>query len=360
MSVLMTGFPGFLATELLPRILARTDRAAICIVQQKYVGPAEERVAELAESAPKLAGRIRVVPGDITLPRMGLDDADALASDITEVWHLAAAYDLAVPRDVGLRVNLDGTRALLGLAANCPRLERFHYFSTCYVSGRYTGPFAEDDLEVGAPFNNFYEETKHLAEATVRARMAEGLPATIYRPSIVLGDSRTGETQKYDGLYFVIRLLLRQPRLAALPVFGDATAYRANIVPRNYVIDAVAHLSGIAQSLGRTYHVADPHPPTIDEWYDTLAEATERRIVRIPMSEHLTRTAIDRIPGASQLLGTPAELLDYFVHPTHYLTEHTQSDLAGTGISCPPFSSYAAKIVGFMRAHPDITSHAMV
>lgn len=356
----MTGFPGFLASELLPRILARTDRAAICVVQQKYLAPAEQRAARLAECDPKLAGRIHVLPGDITLPRMGLEDAGALVADITEVWHLAAAYDLAVPRDLGLLVNVDGTRHALDLAAQCPRLERFHYFSTCYVSGRYTGPYAEDDLEVGARFNNFYEETKHLAEAIVRAQMAQGLPATVYRPSIVLGDSRTGETQKYDGLYFAIRLLLRQPRLAALPVFGDATAYRANVVPRNFVIDAVEHLSGMAQSLGRTYHLADPRPPTIDEWYDTLAVATGRRIVRIPMPEHLTRAAVTGIPGASGLLGIPGELLDYFVHPTHYLTQHTDSDLAGSGIACPPFSAYAANIVGFVRAHPHITSHAMV
>ncbi|HET6878189.1 MAG TPA: SDR family oxidoreductase [Jatrophihabitans sp.] len=356
----MTGFPGFLATELLPKILARTDEPAVCVVQKKYLGQAERRVAELAENDPKLSGRIHVVAGDITRPQLGIDDADALASDVTELWHLAADYDLAVPREVGLRVNLNGTRNALELAARCPRLRRFHYFSTCYVSGRYTGPFAEDDLEVGARYNNFYEETKHLAEAAVRERMAQGLPATVYRPSIVLGDSRTGQTQKYDGLYFAIRLLLRQPRVAALPVFGDPTAYRANIVPRDFVTDAVNHLSGIPQSLGRTYHIADPHPLTIDEWYDALGEATGRRVVRIPMPERLTRAAVGRIPRASGLLGIPAELLDYFVHPTHYLTEHTRTDLAGTGIACPPFSSYASKIVGFMRAHPDISSEAMV
>ncbi len=360
MTVLMTGFPGFLGAVLIPRVLARTDSTAVCVVQPKYAELAERRVAQLADSDPGLSGRIRVVPGDITLPQMGVDDPDRLVSDVTEVWHLAAAYDLAVPRDVGMRVNVEGTRYVLDLAARCPRLERFHYFSICYVSGRYTGPFAEDDLEVGARFNNYYEESKHLAEALVRERMQEGLPATIYRPSIVLGDSRTGETQKYDGLYFVIRLLLRQPRIAALPVFGDATAYTANIVPCDFVIDAVAHLSALPQSLGRTYQLADPHAPTIDEWYRTLAAATGRRVVRIPLPEHLTRTALDKIPGASALLGVPAELLDYFVHPTHYLTDHTQADLEGTGIACPPFSSYADNVIGFVRDHPDISSRAMV
>jgi hypothetical protein len=238
-------------------------------------------------------------------------------------------------------------------------LERFHYFSTCYVSGRYAGPFGEDDLEVGAPFNNAYEETKHLAEAEVRARMAQGLPATIYRPSIAFGDSKTGETQKYDGLYFALQLL-RQPRVAALPVFGDPTVYRANVVPCDFVVDAVAYLSSLPQSVGRTYHIADPRPLTIDEWYDALGEATGRRVVRVPLPERLTWAAVARVPGAATVLGVPPQMLDYFVHPTHYLTEHTEADLAGTGIACPPFASYADNIVDFMRTHHDISSSAMV
>jgi thioester reductase-like protein len=359
MTLLFTGFPGFLGSSLLPRLLARTDDTATCLVQPAYAALAEQRVAELATAEASLAGRIRLVTGDITRPMLGLADPDTITDAVTEVWHLAAAYDLAVPRDVGMRVNVEGTRYVLDLASRCPHLQRLHYFSTCYVSGRYTGPFSEDDLEIGAPFNNHYEETKHLAEAQVQARMAEGLPATIYRPSIVIGDSRTGQTQKFDGLYFVLRLLLHQPPLAVLPVFGDPTAYRVNIVPSDYVIDATVYLSGLDRSVGRTYHLADPHPMTVAEWYDALAEATGRRVVPVPLPEHLTRTAIDRIPGATTLLGMPAELVDYFVHPTHYLTSRTQDELAGSGISCPRFPDYAPAIVDYMRHHHEITSAAM-
>jgi nucleoside-diphosphate-sugar epimerase len=360
MTVLITGFPGFLGSGLLPRILADNDGTAVCVVQPRYRALAEHRVAELSSRDPSLAGRIDLVVGDITRPRMGLDDPASLEADVTQVWHLAAVYDLTVARETGMRVNVEGTRYVLDVAGRCPGLERLHYFSTCYVSGRYAGPFGEDDLEVGAPFNNSYEETKHLAEAEVRARMAQGLPATIYRPSIVLGDSKTGETQKYDGLYFVLQLLLRQPPVAAMPMFGDPTVYRANIVPCDFVVDAVAHLSGLPQSLGRTYHIADPRPLTIDEWYSALGEATGRRIVRVPLPERLTRTAVAKIPGASSLLGVPSQMLDYFVHPTHYLTEHTQADLAGTGIACPPFTSYSGNIVDFMRTHREVSSSAMV
>src|SRR6185295_13240080 len=106
-------------------------------------------------------------------------------------------------REVGMRVNVDGTRHVLDFAAAQPSLERLHYVSTCYVSGRYQGVFAESDLEKGQTFNNYYEETKYLAEVEVQRRMREGLPATIYRPSVVVGDSTSGATQKYDGPYFV-------------------------------------------------------------------------------------------------------------------------------------------------------------
>jgi thioester reductase-like protein len=358
-TILLTGFPGFLGSLLLPRLLDDGDATAVCVVQPKFTAPARERLARLVADEPALADRVRLVTGDITRPQLGLDDPAGVTADVTELWHLAAAYDLAVTRDTGLRVNVEGTRYVLDLAARCPGLARFHYFSTCVVSGRFAGPFGEDDLEVGAPFNNLYEETKHLAEALVRERMADGLPATIYRPAIVLGDSKTGETQKYDGLYFVLRLLLRQPRVAALPVFGDPTAFRANIVPSDFVIDAVSHLSRLPGSLGRTYQLADPRPLTVDEWYGALAEVTGRRVVRVPLPERLTRAAVGRAPGASRLLGVPAQLLDYFVHPTHYLSEHTQADLAGTGIACPPFLSYAENIVDFMRDHPEISSAAM-
>ncbi|TVR27607.1 MAG: NAD-dependent epimerase/dehydratase family protein [Nitriliruptor sp.] len=360
MTLLMTGFPGFLGSSLLPRLLARTGSGAICVVQPAYTARAEQRVADLVRTEPSLGGRIRLVPGDITQPELGLEDPAALVAEITEVWHLAAAYDLAVSREVGMRVNVEGTRYVLDVTARCPNLERFHYFSTCYVSGRFTGPFAEHDLEVGAPFNNHYEATKHLAEVEVRARMTSGLPATIYRPAIVLGDSRTGEAQKYDGLYFIFQLLLRQPRVAVLPEFGDSTAYTANVVPSDFVIDAVTHLSSLPQSVGRTYQLADPHPLTIDEWYDALAEVTGRWVVRVPLPAGLTRMALGRVPGATTLIGVPAELLDYFVNPTHFLTDHTRADLAGTGIACPPFRSYAHRIIDFMRTHPEISSHAMV
>ncbi|HET9012145.1 MAG TPA: SDR family oxidoreductase, partial [Gemmatimonadaceae bacterium] len=236
-TVLFTGFPGFLGSELLPRVLTRMrDAAAVCLVQPKYAPLARTRLDELVARSPDLAGRVRIVEGDIVLPDLGLGAATELASSVVEIFHLAAVYDLSVGRALAMRVNVDGTTHMLAFAARCPRLRRFQYVSTCYVSGRFPGTFTEDMLEEGQTFNNFYEETKYLAEVEVRRAMREGLPATIYRPAVVVGDSTTGTTQKYDGPYFAMQWLLRQPKVALMPVVGNARATRFNVVPRNFVV----------------------------------------------------------------------------------------------------------------------------
>jgi thioester reductase-like protein len=357
MTVLMTGFPGFLGSALLPGILKRTDSSAICLVQSKFATEAKRREAELSSADASLQGRIQVVEGDITQPGLGLA-ADAL-TDITEAWHLAAVYDLTVPRHVAVRVNVDGTRNVLDALERCPNLTRLHYFSTCYVSGRYAGPFSEDDLEVGAPFNNYYEETKNLAEVDVRRHMSAGMPATIYRPSIVVGDSRTGETQKFDGPYFVMQWLMRQRHYAILPMAGDPTATRVNVVPRDFIVDAVGYLSGLPVSEGRTYQLADPRALTVDEMAETLAEATGRELIKVPLPRKLAKASLAHVPGLYRLMRIPPEAVDYFAHPTIYLTEHCRADLADSGIEAPPFGSYVDRLVEYMRSHPEVGSEAM-
>jgi len=359
MTILVTGFPGFLGRALLPRILSRTGGDAVCLVQAKFADLAACRVDELSAGEPDLAGRIRLVEGDITRPGLGLPSDNALAGSVTELWHLAAVYDLAVPRDLGVRVNVEGTRYVLDFAACCPRLERLHYFSTCYVSGRFPGAFREVDLEQAGPFNNFYEETKHFAEVEVRRHMANGLPVTIYRPSIVVGDSVTGETQKFDGPYFVIQWLLRQPRIALLPVIGDPSLTCVNVVPVDFLLDAVTHLAGLPQSRGRTYQLADPRPLTVAEMLKLLGEATERRVVHVPMTRRLAKAAILHVPGVHRLMRIPAQAVDYLAHPTTYLTDHVDADLTGTGIAVPPFDKYVDQLVAFMRAHPEVGPDAM-
>lgn len=359
--IFLTGFPGFLGSELLPRILSpATDETAICLVQEKFSGDAERKVAALVSEFPHLENRIELLIGDITKPNLGLAKAKKLHKSVIRIFHLAAVYDLSVDRSVGMRVNVDGTRHMLDFAADCVGLERFQYVSTCYVSGRYAGIFREQDLIKGQKFNNYYEETKYLAEVEVQKRMLAGLPATIYRPAIVVGDSRTGATQKYDGPYYVMRWLLRQPWVAVLPVVGDPTTVRVNLVPSNFVVDAIAELSGQESSRGKVYQLADPNPLTVDELIRELGRATGRMVIRVPALWEASKMAIDHLPGVYRLMQIPSSAIDYFVHPTHYTCDNTVEDLAGTGVELPSFLGYLDRLVQFVKEHPEIGSAAMV
>ena len=359
--IFVTGFPGFLGSELLPRILRRNAHDdAICLVQGKFVDLARRRAEELTRAHPALRGRIELVEGDITRLGLGLRTFGELQREIREVYHLAAVYDLSVKQALAMRVNVDGTVNTLDFAAGCPHLSRFQYVSTCYVSGRYAGIFSERDLIKGQEFNNFYEETKYHAEVEVQKRMREGLPATIYRPAIVVGDSRTGATQKYDGPYFVIRWLLKQPHLAVMPMVGNPKITRVNLVPSDFLVDALSYLSGLELSAGKVYQLADPAPLTVDEMITEAGRATGRLVIRVPALQSVAKAAIDHVPGVYRLMGIPSAAIDYFVHPTHYCVEQTVRDLEGSGISCPSFPDYVDNLVRFVRSHPEISSDAMV
>ncbi len=361
-TLLMTGFPGFLGTALLPRLLARHPRShAVCLVQPQHVATARQRVRALEAAHPGVSGRIELVEGDITVPGLGVaaSEQDRLRA-VTEVWHLAAVYDLAVPQEVARRVNVDGTAHVLELCESLDRLHRLQYVSTCYVSGEYDGVFSEDALEEGQRFRNHYEETKFEAEVLVRKAMAGGLPATVYRPGIVVGDSRTGATQKYDGPYFLAAFLRRQRVVAVVPRVAPVDVVRMSLVPRDFVVDAMDELSALDRSRGRTYALTDPEPPTIRELVDTFARHLGRRVVWAPLPLGATRAVVGSVPGMQSLLGLPVEALDYLVSPTRYSTARTTADLAGTGLRCPRFGSYADTLLDFMTAHPEIGSEAMV
>jgi len=357
-----TGYPGFLGGRLVPRVLERDPTArAVCLVQEKFIKLAGSRLAELRLADPDLADRVDLVEGDITRPDLGLDEAaERGAREAIEIWHLAAIYDLSVTREVGLRVNLEGTQNVLSLAARCPDLNRFHHVSTCYVSGRYSGVFSEEDLEKGQTFNNCYEETKFLAEVAVREAAAGGLPTTVYRPAIVVGDSRTGETQKYDGPYFILRWVLKQPGgVALVPVVGDPDATRVNLVPSDFVIEAIAHLSTLPHASGRTYQLADPDPPTVSGMLDVIERSTGKRLRRVSLPRKTAKWAIDRVPGVYRLTGIPSGAVDYFAHPTHYSVHQASTDLAGSGVTVPAFETYADRLVRYLRDHPEVGSSAM-
>ncbi|MCP4122063.1 MAG: SDR family oxidoreductase [Bacteroidetes bacterium] len=364
--IFLTGFPGFLGKEILPRLLQRDARKkAVCLVQDRFLKQAEIVLKELAGRYPdiKIESRVTLVTGDITDPKLGLGDQyDPYTKKVTEVYHFAAVYDLDVKRDFACKVNVDGTQHILDFCDACPKFKRHHYVSTCYVSGQYDGVFTENHLEEGQTFNNFYEETKQLAEVLVRKAMQNGMPTTIYRPSIVTGDSTTGATQKYDGPYYMLRWLMRFPLAGVFPTLGDGTKYTMNIVPRDYIIDAITALSGIEESMGKTYNLADPNPLTIAKMADTIGKALGIFVAKVPLPLDADQAVwvMKNLPMLRDFMGVPTKAIAYFGHPTSYGTANTTRDLAPQGITCPNYAEYIHNIIRFVKANPDISAKAMV
>jgi len=358
-AVLFTGFPGFIGMRLLPRLMELAPRGRFrCLVQSRFLVIARAGLAAIEAARPELRGRAEVVKGDITAPGLGLDPADArpLRDSLVSAHHLAAVYDLAVARDLGMKVNVEGTRNVVRFLAECPRLDRLHYVSTCYVSGTATGTFKETDLDVGQSFKNHYEETKFLAEVEV-AR--SGLPATTYRPSIVVGDSRTGETGKFDGPYFTLTAMEKVPSPGVFIRIGSGRN-PANLVPVDFVTEALARLSAAETSRGLTYHLADPAPLSAFEVGELFARELGKRFAYLPVPRAMARAAF--APRVVQRhFGLPVQALDYFDHPCRYDTAQATRDLAAVGMACPRLPDYVGRLVEFYRAHRDgVRRSAMV
>ena len=351
-TILFTGFPGFIGARLIPRLLELRPEASFeCLVQEKFLPAADASVAALAAAHPHTTGRIRLVTGDITAPGLGLGSASAraLAKRVTGCFHLAAVYDLAVARDVGMRINVEGTKNVLEFLSGAPSRPRLDYVSTAYVSGTAVGTYGEMDLDVGQSFKNHYEETKFLAEVAVRE---SGLPAAIYRPGIVVGDSKTGETAKFDGPYFALNAMSLLPSPGAFLRIGDGTA-EVNLVPIDFVLEAIARLGAWDGAVGKTYHLTDPAP-------ELLAKSIGKSFVFVPVPLPIAKLAF-LAPPVVRWLGMPGQTLDYFDHPVHYDGAQAVKDLARFGLACPPFRSYVQRLVAFWKKkRAEITRGAMI
>ena len=346
--ILLTGFPGFLADRLLPRLVELApDPSFACLVEEKFLDIARQRARSIEERHRHARGRISVVVGDITRDRLGLDTAGArrLQDQITGAWHLAAIYDLAVSREVAERVNVHGTRHVLEFLSGARRLDRLHYVSTAYVSGAATGVFRETDLDVGQSFRNHYEETKFQAEMEV---VDSRVPATIYRPGIVVGDSRTGETAKFDGPYFVLAAMDKAPSPGLFLRIGSGRN-PVNIVPVDFVVEAMARLSIVGGSAARTYHLTDPAPLAASEVSRLFARALGKKLAFVPVSKRIARALLS--PGPiRRFFGMPFESLDYFDHPCVYDASQATADLTMLGVACPTLPEYADRLVSFYKA----------
>lgn len=358
-SVFFTGFPGFIGARLIPRLLElQKDTTFHCLVQEKFLPAAHESVAALAASHPRTTGRIRLVTGDITAPGLGVpaSEAKALAKGLTGAFHLAAVYDLAVARDTALRINVEGTRNVLEFLGSAGKLARLDYISTAYVSGTAVGVYRETDLDVGQKFKNHYEETKFLAEVAV---VESGLPAAIYRPGIVVGNSRTGETAKFDGPYFALNAMRNLPSPGVFIKVGSGEA-RVNLVPVDFVLEAIARLSTWGGAVGKTYHLTDPSPSTAFEIEEMFSKAIGKSFVYVPVPLPIAKLLFAP-KQVQRLFGMPSQTLDYFDHPCMYDASNATRDLKRFGVACPPFTDYVQTLVSFyLKKVGQITRGAMI
>jgi thioester reductase-like protein len=298
---LLTGYPGFIGKRLAAELLAdRSDLRIAALV--------EPRMLDAAREAADGEDRIEVLAGDIAERGLGLDDGDQerLRSEVTHVFHLAAIYNLAVPLPAATRVNVGGTGNVLEFCLAAEGLERLAYVSTAYVAGTRTGIVYEHGLLMGQGFKNHYESTKFQAEVWVRQLM-DRVPTTILRPAIVVGDSRTGETQKFDGPYYILRTISRMER-SGRPVaqFGRSEAL-FNVVPVDYIVAAIAAMAFDPAAAGETLHLTDPEPLQSHELFEALSHEYAGRAPRFRIPPRLVEASLRFEPVRKAFGGTPRE-----------------------------------------------------
>jgi nucleoside-diphosphate-sugar epimerase len=340
--VLLTGYPGFIGRRLADRLAVAGARVTALV---------EPRMAAAAREAAD--GRVEVLEGDIARRRLGLADAewDRLTAEVRHVFHLAAVYDLGVPLELAQRVNVDGTGNVLELCLASERLERLNYVSTAYVAGVRRGVVYEHELTLGQDFKNHYESTKFQAEVWVRQEL-DRVPTTIYRPAIVVGDSRSGETQKFDGPYFMLRVISNCERHGLpIPQFGRSGA-PFNVVPVDFVLDALLAGAREPAAAGETFHLVDPEPVTAVELLRILSEAYARRAPSYRLPPRLVATAL-RVPAVRAAFGgAPSEAIRYLNHPVRFDVRRAADVLGGAaGLRVPRFEEYAESLVRFFRDH---------
>jgi len=314
---------------------------------------AHDEINRIGSLTGRSVAEFQFVQGDIAEPNLALNasDLELVQQETTRVFHLAAVYDLAVPEDVAMRVNVGGTRNVVALARSLPHLKQFHHVSTCYVAGKREGVILESELRHEAGYRNYYEESKYLSELEVDSAKGD-LPVTMYRPSVVCGDSRTGETGKYDGVYFLINYLLKWPSLLSTINIGNHKV-SLNLVPVDFVVDAMAALAFDERAIGKTLQLADPSPLTTNQLFNTIANSIDGHRSKITAPAKWVRFFL-MLPPSPRITGLPHHAVPYFFVRQLYDTRQAGELLAAHGIQCPPFETYVDRIVDFARQHPVI------
>jgi thioester reductase-like protein len=359
-AVFLTGATGFVGMELLARYLERTDRRVYTLVRGADDAEVQARMRrtllDLFGPAHPHADRVVAVRGDVTLAGLGIAGGlDWLAGRVSEIVHVAASVSFELELQAARAINVDGTRRVLELAERSHArgaLRRMTYVSTAFVAGEHAGCFSEDDLDVGQRFRNTYERSKFEAECLI-ARARAQLPITVIRPSIIVGERDSGWTASFNVLYWPLRAFARGT-YAALPARGDAPV---DVVPVDYVADAIFALSQAREAEGATFHLtAGAHVSTVGEIIQLASVFFKRpapRLIEPSLYRHMVHPVLVRSIGderGRRALTRSEVFFPYFAMQVGFDDRRTRIALRGTGIATTPLASYFDRLVQFALA----------
>jgi NAD(P)-dependent dehydrogenase (short-subunit alcohol dehydrogenase family) len=363
MNYFVTGATGFIGHNLIGRLLQR-EGTVYALVRSGSRGRLEElRTAWGADGA-----RVVPVSGDLTAPGLGVSEEDLLTlrGTVDHFFHLAAIYDMEVGAEAQEAANVEGTRHAVELAgaieAGC-----FHQVSSIAAAGLYEGTWREDMFEQAEDLDTHpYFRTKHESERVVREECSR--PWRVYRPGIVVGDSRSGEIDKVDGPYYFFKMLQRARRVLPgwLPAVGIEGG-EINIVPVDFVAAALDHIAHEPGLDGRAFHLTDPNPKTAGEAINLFARAADAPQAALRLDHDVTepvtslvRTGLRFFPPAKRVAkvaleeaGIPPGVLNYVSYPTHFDSTATQAVLEGSGIAVPPLETYADRVWDYWERNLD-------
>ncbi|NNM51278.1 MAG: SDR family oxidoreductase [Pseudomonadales bacterium] len=362
MHYLVTGATGFIGKFLVGKLLARGGDVHVLVRAGSGT-----KFTNLLQRYPHHASQLHAVEGDLSQPNLGLssEDLQELRGKIGHFFHLAAIYDLKASEEDQIKANVQGTRHALQ-AAEALEVGHFHYASSIAVAGLYSGTWREDMFDEAERLVNPYLRTKHEAEKMVRQTSA--VPFRIYRPGMVVGHSQTGEMDKIDGPYFFMRLIkkLRAALPPWVPMLG-VEGGRLNIVPVDFVVDAMDHLAHREGLDGRVFHLTDPKPFKVGEVMNLFARAAAapqftmridaRMAAFIPKS---ITGPLGKLPPVTRLrkqflkdMQIPEEALGFLTYPTKFDCRDTLRELKDSGIACPSLDTYAGVLWDYWLRHLD-------
>jgi NAD(P)-dependent dehydrogenase (short-subunit alcohol dehydrogenase family) len=359
----VTGATGFIGKRLVAKLLDNEKATVYFLVRNAD----PERMAELRAYWKADAKRVVPVVGDLRQPRLGVGAGDLrkLKGKVAHFYHLAALYKLDASAEEQAATNVLGTRNAVDLAK---RIEAgcFHHVSSIAAAGLFEGIFREDMFDEAENLEHPYFATKHESERIVRSECA--VPWRVYRPGIVVGDSRTGEAEKIDGPYYFFKLIQKMRRLLPpwMPTIG-LEGGRLNIVPVDFVVAALAHISHQPGLDRGCFHLTDPHPMRVGDQLNLFAQAGHAPAMAMRINAALfgfiprgvrrtlmALTPLRRIRKAVMKdLGLPDDILQFVNYPTRFDCQQATKALAGSGIAVPPLESYAWKLWDYWERHMD-------